>query len=1117
MLVSASACFASDPSDRETNFVNPPDACRPGVYWYIMDGHLSRTGITHDLESMKAAGIGNVLFLEVNVGVPRGKVDFLSDPWQVLFAFAVHECERLGMELTLGSGPGWAGSGGPWVKPEDSMQDLVGSRLDVTGPGPVGKALAVPPPHAPFFGPVPASVHAKWAGFYRDVCVLAFPTPDATSAIQNLDEKALYVRAPYSSRPGVRSHFDAQADYPADPADSTIKPDSIVDLTDKLKPDGTLDWQVPPGHWTIMRFVARNNGAITRPAPQPGIGFECNKWDTDAFNAHLDAYVGKLLAKVGPRTPGTGWDRLHIDSWEMGAQNWTPKFREEFKKRRGYDPEPFYPAYTGMLVGSREQTERFLWDLRQTGSELIVDNHAGYLRDYAHQHGFDLSIEPYDMHPGNDFDLGSCADMPMGEFWAVGFNTAFSCLEATSVGHVMGRQVIGGESFTSAPPENWKMYPANLKNQGDWALATGINRFTIHTFAHKPDETRPGMQMGPYGIHWDRGQTFWPMVEPFHRYLSRCSYMLRQGRPIADILYLMPEGAPNVFQAPTSALDGTARMPDRRGYNFDACSTTAFVNLADVHAGNVVFPSGASYHLVVLPQSQTMTPALIHKLDTIIAAGATVVGDPPTKSPSLENYPACDKDVATVAATIWGSAPQQTTPHGKGRIILSQRSDDDHPIFKSQWIWFPQGSPAREYPLGSIMLQRSLTIDKPLSAAAIDVTADNQYTLTINGTAVGTGNDFHKIDHFDITSLLRPGENQIAVKADNTGAAPNPAGFLAAINITFADGSRAAIPTDQQWTASTLGQNNWQPAMVLGSYAMSPWNLPTPTQDIYPDYRQATDILASMNVPPDFQSTGPIRYTHRSAPDREIYFVANRTADSVDTTCTFRVTGRLPQAWDAVTGEIHGLPEFTSDANLTTVPLHFEPYESRFVIFPTQAAPTTAPTTVRHNAEQRAELATLSGPWDVSFDPMLGGPATVQFAQLDDWSKRDEPGIKYYSGIATYRHELDLPDNFALTGSNPRLYLDLGVVNAMARVRVNGQDCGIAWTAPWRVDIAAAAKPGKNDVEIDVANLWINRLIGDAIDPTHAIARTTYHPYHAKDALLPSGLLGPVRIVETSN
>ena len=226
--------------------------------------------------------------------------------------------------------------------------------------------------------------------------------------------------------------------------------------------------------------------ALTRPAPVQGLGFECDKFDTTALNQHLDAYIGKIFRKIG--TPDTkslgGLKRLHMDSWEMGSQNWTPQLREEFIKRRGYDPLPFYPVYAGNIVESLELSERFLWDLRLTSQELVLDYHAGQVKKYSHRHGLGLSIEPYDMNPAADLELGAIADVPMCEFWSkgFGFNSSFSCIEATSIAHINGQPVVQAEAFTAQPGEAWKQYPGSMKNQGDWALALRINRFFYHTF-----------------------------------------------------------------------------------------------------------------------------------------------------------------------------------------------------------------------------------------------------------------------------------------------------------------------------------------------------------------------------------------------------------------------------------------------------------------------------------------------------------------------------------------------------------------------------------------------------------------------------------------------------------
>ena len=360
-------------------FINPPDSARPGVYWYFMDGNLNREGMTADLESMKKAGIGYVLFLEVNVGVPRGKIDFLSEEWQELYKHAVREAERVGIRVILGSGPGWAGSGGPWVTPAQSMTHLVASETTVTGPAKFNGKLPVPENKKPFFGegsltPNLKKIRDEW---YENVAVLAFPENGSIEKIEGTDEKALYYRAPYTSQPGVLPYIKTYANY-NESKGSAIDPGSVIRIMGRLHKDGTLEWEVPPGKWTIMRFVRRNNGAVTRPAPEPGLGFEADKFDTASFDAHYDAYIGKLIRKVQPQKDKSagGWTMIHIDSWEMGAQNWSPDFREEFKKRRGNDLLPFLPVYTGRIVGSREISERFLWDLRQTSNELIIENHS---------------------------------------------------------------------------------------------------------------------------------------------------------------------------------------------------------------------------------------------------------------------------------------------------------------------------------------------------------------------------------------------------------------------------------------------------------------------------------------------------------------------------------------------------------------------------------------------------------------------------------------------------------------------------------------------------------------------------------------------------------------------
>jgi hypothetical protein len=1133
----------------ENNFVNPPDSARPGVYWYFLNGNLNGKEMTADLESMKAAGLGNLVFLEVDIGTPVGPVAFMSPKWQELFVQAVRDAERLGIDITLGIGPGWCGSGGPWVKPEQAMQHLVFSTVELKGPQNYSAVL-----------PLPTQRSTQWHNmgnpFYEDVAVLAFPS--CKPLIADIDEKALFFRNPFSSMAGVKPYLSTSANYVEPSPTGVIQPGQIVELTKQLKPDGTLDWHVPTGDWTIVRMGRRVTGASTRPAPSTAIGLESDKFDAKALEEHLSHFVGVLLDKMSPRAKEHGLTTLHMDSWESGAQNWTASFLEEFKKRRGYDARPWLLAYTGRAIESLEKSERFLWDLRLTAQELVLENHAGVVKKYGHKNGLSLSIEPYDMNPAGDLDLGAVADVPMAEFWNNTFNSAFSCFELSSVAHVMGSPIVSAEAFTSTGALD--AYPSSLKNQGDWAFCVGINRFVFHTFAHQAlgDAYKPGMSFGPYGVHWHRNQTWWPMVSDYHRYLTRCSELLRQGVTVSDVLYLTPEGAPQVFLPPDTAVDGAGgNMPDKKGYGFDGCSPKILMARAAVKNGLITFPGASSYRLMVLPQVETMTPALLAKIRDLVKDGATVVGTTPIKSPSLSGYPACDGEVQELAKDLWGSmdAPQTATKrsYGKGVIHWGGELSSKIPknkidsISASTWIWYPEGSPAQSAPPEKRYFQRIISVDrtKGLTYASAAVCADNSFILWVNGKKVLTGDSFHMTFRTSITSFLRPGVNVLAVEVSNVWNAPNPAGWIGSFDLNYKDGSREVIKTDKEWSAGLTAQpgweqaatkpGDWKEALVLGAYAMAPWNRRGEgqlRQQLYPSYNLTAALLQEMGVKEDFTATGPVRYGHRRTEDRDIYFVANRTGAPIKADCRFRIGKGSAQLWDPVTGEQRPLPQCEHAEGLTVIPMEFDAFQSFFVVFENGNLKLETGNLGKKNFSELMPVQELTGSWTVKFDPKWGGPEKIAFETLQDWTTRPEPGIKYYSGIATYCKTFSFTQVSSFKFPVSKIFLDLGVVRDMARVKLNGQDLGVVWCAPWQVEVTSAIKAGNNQLEIEVVNRWANRLIGDK-QPADANARTAecpwglfggqsfktgrytygmYDPYKAQSPLDPSGLLGPVTL-----
>ncbi len=1134
-----------------SQFVAPPESARPWVFCEWMNGNVTREGITADLEAMARVGIGGMNFYNVTYDIPPGRVDFMSPRWRELFIHMVREADRLGLQVITQSADGWSAIGGPWVTLEQSMQVLTSRELAVAGPRALDAVLPMPPSRM---------------GFYRDVAVYAFPggcaamrdfSPKLTASDSREDlsklvdgdpetgvtlpapsmESPQWIKIelvrPFSARslhmvvgPGrricrgrlevsddgvrFRSVRDVQLGWRGDPATlglsfpavtgrffrlmfddpgvapmSLVLPDNIslreielssrdcvdnwpqkagqviasgkdpdlshsssvgirrdtmIDLTDRLGADGRLRWDVPAGSWTILRLGHTTTGILIHPATPAGEGLESDHLSRQAIENHFEAFVGKLISDVGPLA-GKSFAGVFLDSWELGTQNWTPKFREEFLRLRGYDPKPYLPAMVGVPVESTEVTERFLFDVRRTIADLFADNYEGHLRELLHRHGMWFSTEAY----GGAFDTLQCAarsDISASEFWVCDpsdiranyFKTTGK--QAASTAHQLGQTVVGGEAFSSHPTfPAWQEHPGSLKALGDGAFCTGVNRFLLSNYAMQPWlDRRPGMTFGSGGCHFDRNCTWFEQGRAWLKYLARCQYLLQQGQAVADLCYFVGEPSPNSLGArkslkptPPSSLD------------YDGCHRE-MIQQMEVHDGPFVLPSGMSYRLLVLPGTRFMTPQLLHKINDLVRAGGHVVGQKPQKSPSLEGYPACDGDVAREADVVWGSCD--------GKKIT------EHALGKGKVYW-----------------------GKPLET-----------------------------------------------------------------------------------------------------------------------------ILAELGVQPDFECASnkdpaELLWTHRRNGEVDLYFISNQRDASRSIEATFRVDHKLPELWDPETGRIEEAAIwFPKGDGRTTVRFRLEPHGSVFVVFrrlegqldpivavtrndaPLEEGVSSWPAAfVQRSAGRAGILAVepgryeartaagrtvtcevhavpatieLAGEWEVRFPPGWGAPASAVFDKLTSWTERPEEGIKYFSGTAVYRKAFDLPSD--RLGADKSLYLDLGAVEVIAQVILNGHDLGIYWKAPFRVEVGGVAKAGRNDLEIRITNLWPNRLIGDEQKPpylkfnpkgtannpkgrplewpawvadggpvpeTGRYTFATWKHYSADSPLLTSGLLGPVtlRSVERRN
>ena len=961
IILSYVSAEGQDLDSLRSSFISPPDYAKPRVYWWWLFNRVDKEGITRDLEEFKAKGISGVNL--ICTGGYAGKapllgVKYQSPEWWELFRYAVKEATRLNIEFGFNlSAGGWTMEG-PWVTKDNAMKKVVSAELSVSGPTKFSGKL-----------PQPETVD----GYYHDIWVQAFRVLGDT---KNID------------------------------------PSSVIDLTDRLKPDGQLDWDVPKGQWVILRNGYTLTGHLWSKwyaypaAPQAdtfegGDGFEIDYLNKASLDDHFE-HLGRLVLDEA-KEAGGHLAYLWSDSWECGKFTWTQDFPNQFKRFRGYDLKPYMPVLAGYTVINAEVSARFREDFDRTIQDCISENFYGLFMELSHQNGVKVGNEaggPNDIPPPDALkNLGYC-DIPAGEFWVNGHRKAkngynsdrslrLNLKQTATAAHIYGKREAMAEAFTMMDGDatHWSLGPADLKPYANDAFCEGINRFMLHqATCQPPSDGKPGYEFCA-GQHFTPNITWWEQSPAFFTWLSRCQYMLQKGTFVADVCFYLGERPPTL--APPKYIVPSLGP----GYDCDYSNSDVLLNRMSVRNGRIVLPDGMSYHLLVLQNctspsqeicdkvgvyqklsvssvpSTEMSVGVIKKLRELILAGATVVGPPPEKAVGLKNYSECDEQLRKIAAEIWGDLDGKTHTErkfGKGRVI-----------------W---GKTPRE-----ILLADGVTPDFAF-----------------------------------------------------TGQAANPEQF---------------------------------------------------------------------------------DYIHRTVGDAEIYFVINRTNQPEKRDFTFRITGKQPEIWNVVTGEIRKANAFEQANGSTTINLNLDRFDSYFIVF-RKSAPVDAGKSNKTNFPELKELTELSGSWKISFDPKWGGPDTVTFPKLVSWTDRPEEGIKYYSGKATYKKTFDLGletdgNKKAIPGTG-RLFLDLGELKDVAEVRLNGKKLGTLWCAPWRVEITEAVKPTGNLLEIDVINLWANRVIGDLSLPVKNRYTTTHDGFRfdflaKKTPLLRSGLFGPVKIYLTAD
>jgi hypothetical protein len=470
---------------------------------------------------------------------------------------------------------------------------------------------------------------------------------------------------------------------PRVPEDSLIHTADVIDLTAKMDSDGTLKWDVPPGKWTILRMGWSLVGSRNRAGTASGVGLEVDKINARHVEAYFHGYMDPIEKALGPLL-GKSLRYMMMDSWEAGMQNWTDDMLAQFQQRRGYDPRPYLPALAGRVVGSADISDRFLWDFRRTIVDLVAEAHYGTMADLLRKKGMGI----YGEAPGVSMEIledalltKSKVEIPMGEFWLGKMHPPpeyyVDVRMAASAAHVYGKKIVAAESFTGGGYDP----PTAYKDLADYWFTQGVNRIVFHSSAHQPLDTKPGNTM--VGTHFNRNITWAEQAKPFVTYLSRISYMLQQGHSVADIAYLLDEGAPS-----SQPFWGTGLQPKPpEGYDYDTINADVLLNRMTLsNDGRLVLPDGTSYRILVLPQTNRIRPELLRKIRDFVAGGVILVGPKPDSSPSLQGgVQKPDLEVKALADEIWGDLDKNQPNNrvfGKGIVAWWLPSMSELP----QWI-----------------------------------------------------------------------------------------------------------------------------------------------------------------------------------------------------------------------------------------------------------------------------------------------------------------------------------------------------------------------------------------------------------------------------------------------
>ena len=1104
------AVLAQSKADSLKNgFENPPESARPLVWWHWMNGNISKKGIELDLEWMHKVGLGGFQVFDAGLATPQvvdHRIAYMTPEWKDAFKYATTLADQLGLEEAIAGSPGWSESGGPWVPASEGMKKYVWSETFVSGGKPFTGMLAHPPSNTgPFQGKnIHGALDASQGAapnpqFYADSVVIAYRKVESDVPIESLHPKitasvasvniamlsdgdlntTTKLPVPYSGESGWIQYEFAQPQTIRSITLATVDPQgSAALLAGIYPPEKTLE--------------ISDDGIDFRTAVHLS-SFGAPEY-TISFPAVTAKYFRVVFKRVPP--PPISDFALRLDPATIGVNMGTPP--------TDYDIAELV-LHSGMRVNMFEQKAAFgiKPDLYSFATPAVDREEA-----IAHSDVIDLTAKM--SHDGR-LDWTP----PPGDWVILRF----------------GYSLLGITNHPASPE------------------ATGLevdkldHRFVRHymdTYLDNYKEAVGHELIGKRGIRyvvndsWEAGSQNWTdnMIDNFKRLRG---YDPLPWMPVLTGQVVDSSEASDHFLWDFRRTISDLIADEHYGQLEATLHERGMGHYGESHESGRVFVGDGmevkKYNEVPMSAMWTQRLGVNNELfscnadDRESASVAHVYG---------QNLAAAESMTAGAAPWAWSPATLKPTAdqeflNGINRIVIHESThqplEDKAPGLTlgpfGQWFnrnetWAASAAPWISYLARSSYLLQQGTFNADLIYFYGE---DSNLTAIFSSKApdVPAGYGFDYINADGLIHMLSASSGNITTQSGMRYRllALDPYGqhmslpVLRAIHKLVEDGAVIAgfKPNDDPSLADDQAQFHQLSDELFGDgtgvHLVGKGKVYA-GQDV-------GAVFTALQIAPDFDYSKPesdsrLLFVHRKLADADIYFVDNRNDRNEEVEATFRIEGRIPELWYADSGRTEPV-SFSIANGRTAVPLRLEPWGTVFVVFRKATKETSR--TLREVTE--TQLATVTGPWKVNFQPNRGAPPSISLDRLASWSDNQDAGVKYFSGTGTYTHIIDVMPHWFENGAH--VWIDLGDVKNLAEVTVNGKSLGTVWHTPYRVDATAALKPGKNELSIQVTNAWVNRLIGDQQpDASRQYTFTTVKPYHADSPLLSSGLLGPVRL-----